>query len=106
MAAAASLATTHGVATASNSPQLALLQGAFPATPIQVLQRALERHAGSGNPMEQFTKAFNELSQWAPVELKQPLHDQEEREIFTWRVPLEQCQPFGQRTCLPDNCFV
>lgn len=69
-----------------SSHQLSLLQAAFSTAPIDAIKRAIAKNRFDAGA------AFNELSTWSLVELQQPLKDKEGREIFTWRVPLEQCE--------------
>lgn len=66
--------------------KLQRLQGAFSDTPREVLQLQLQRNRGNA------VKTFADLMRWSPEELKQPLEDEAGHEIFTWRVPLKQCQ--------------
>lgn len=62
------------------------LQAAFPETPREAMEQLLMRHSGDAG------QTLNQLLIWSPEELRQSLQDADGREIFTWRVPLEQCQ--------------
>lgn len=79
--------TAEEMAAAHNDPGfLQLLRERFSETDEAVIQRVIAQLGGN------ISRAFVELWQWSPVELKQPLKDEADREIFTWRVPLEQCE--------------
>lgn len=79
--------TAEETAAAANDPQYRqLVCQTFSTTAREVIDRLIARQGGS------ISRAYVQLKQWSPVELKQPLKDELGREIFTWRVPLEQCE--------------
>lgn len=75
------------LAAAANDPlHLQLLHKTFGKTDEAVIQRVIAQQGGD------IRRAFAELLRWSPTELKQPLKDEDGHEMFTWRVPLQQCQ--------------
>lgn len=79
--------TAEESAAAANDPRyLQLLRNSFNVTPEAVIQRVIAQQGGNVG------RAFAELLRWSPEELKQSTIDEQGREIFTWRVPLAQCQ--------------
>lgn len=78
-------------AAANNRNYLHRLRSSFSDTPDDAYQLVVAQHGGD------VTRAYVELKQWSPIELKQPLKDESGREIFTWRVPLEQCQSIQRK---------
>lgn len=70
---------------------------AFDSTPAGVIRRVMQRNNGDA------CKAFGELADWSPEELRQPLHDDAGRKIFTWRLSIDQRQSNNQHSIASVN---